>query len=978
MIDFSPIFTDAGQAAIAGNTAHPAAITITHIVLGTGRYGVRAKNGAALAKAAARTTLLDERLRMPVVAGSNLKPGTATLSATASRSGTTDPDMLVLQAEIPAATGSTEEFFIHEIGLMDGNGNLIALWSDATRHLGFRGQAGGWLLSLNFAWDAAPASGLSVPAPADPSSAAAQIPDTVEAAGMVYDAGDEAQPDTAIRTRLANPEEIQTPRTLTPADGASDVEFRPTLVGDAFFSPAGFAHTSSQFQIEAIANNKGPLNTIIHDTGALHSSVALGGVTRYTIPESVDFAHGTSYRWRLRYGGTLTQGDAQRMTQSAWSAWSSFKTGIPLVYPPKIGYPLNGESGIGKTPTFAASPFTTNLSSDTHQKSQWQIARDAAFTDIILDSEVTSGDLTRLDVPGDILDADTTYHLRARYFGVALGASNWSLAIRFATQPRFVCVAAPQVTSPQRLGNISLRYPLVTLGAFTVTGGGTDRHAGTQIQIRHRNSNTTFHDSGELQGPVTRYRLPDSAPLAAGTPYLLRARYRGASLGWSEGSDIISFGTTARLTSIVTPSITAPRANQTLNTVTPTITWGAFAVTNGTDTHEASQVQIRAAGDADWSAPLYDTGLPGNPGALGDVTRHTVPADAGLAFATNYLIRLRVRGSGSGWSGWSAEVAFTAVAVAAGEVVFARPGRYSWVVPEGMTSVSVVCVGGGGGGSTSPFSRNLPSGGGGGGGGLAWKNDIPVTPGARMTVVVGERGAPGARPVRRISQRGPAPSGFSSDRRGGNGGSSSFAGIVTAQGGTGGGRNNNEATRGGGYSVIGGGGGHGGAGGRNVTGSSGSLGGGGGAGGYRGSGGRGGGADGGPTAGAGGGGGGGILQRRRSAYSSALAGNGGGVSIYGAGPSGAAGTARSASGKGGSGGRSSVYATGGDYGGGGGARISATRRGRATYYVGSLGALGCVRIIWGSGRTFPDNAGLTPGYARARPGARQNILAPRS
>ena len=54
---------------------------------------------------------------------------------------------------------------------------------------------------------------------------------------------------------------------------------------------------------------------------------------------------------------------------------------------------------------------------------------------------------------------------------------------------------------------------------------------------------------------------------------------------------------------------------------------------------------------------------------------------------------------------------------------------HTWTVPEGVNSVSVVCIGAGGGGmyynnSQSYFTYAM---GGGGGGALAWINDVTVT-----------------------------------------------------------------------------------------------------------------------------------------------------------------------------------------------------------------------------------------------------------
>jgi hypothetical protein len=69
---------------------------------------------------------------------------------------------------------------------------------------------------------------------------------------------------------------------------------------------------------------------------------------------------------------------------------------------------------------------------------------------------------------------------------------------------------------------------------------------------------------------------------------------------------------------------------------------------------------------------------------------------------------------------------------------FPTPGTYSFTVPTGVTSICAVAIGGGGGGAS-----DVNDGGGGGGGGLQYRNNVAVTPGETLTVVVGEGGAPG-------------------------------------------------------------------------------------------------------------------------------------------------------------------------------------------------------------------------------------------
>ena len=70
-----------------------------------------------------------------------------------------------------------------------------------------------------------------------------------------------------------------------------------------------------------------------------------------------------------------------------------------------------------------------------------------------------------------------------------------------------------------------------------------------------------------------------------------------------------------------------------------------------------------------------------------------------------------------------------------GQVVFTSTGSNSWTVPNGVTSVSVVCIGAG-----SDNASNH----GGGGGALAYGNNISVTPGASISLQVGLAGQQGS------------------------------------------------------------------------------------------------------------------------------------------------------------------------------------------------------------------------------------------
>lgn len=262
---------------------------------------------------------------------------------------------------------------------------------------------------------------------------------------------------------------------------------------------------------------------------------------------------------------------------------------------------------------------------------------------------------------------------------------------------------------------------------------------------------------------------------------------------------------------------------------------------------------------------------------------------------------------------------FSSNGIAAGKIpngqqVYTAPGSYSLVVPAGVTALSAVLVAGGGGGGYDD---------GGSGGNLRYKNNIPVTPGETLTIIVGAGGAGNNNWNASIG-------GVSQLKRGATVifDTNSVIGTVATGGGNGGG--------GGGYYDAGNGCDNGG--------------GGGGAGGYSGNGAPG------NSGGAPAGGGGASGCYSTSSYytwdaTSPYAGesegwngtDGGGVGLYGQGASGAAWSQA---------GSTTPTAYTKNYGGGGAGGFSATTAARM--YPGAVGGGGGARLIWGAGRSYPS------------------------
>lgn len=279
-----------------------------------------------------------------------------------------------------------------------------------------------------------------------------------------------------------------------------------------------------------------------------------------------------------------------------------------------------------------------------------------------------------------------------------------------------------------------------------------------------------------------------------------------------------------------------------------------------------------------------------------------------------------------GWSIGAAEV-LVDTGAPAGQQIYTASGTYTFVVPTGVTSISAVCVGGGQGGAGCAGSGSY----------LSYANNISVTPGASLQVVVG---AGGSGLLSNITY---GTSGGDSKITGSStiyvlapGGGSTTATVGTAyRGGTNTGTNAGGGGGAGGYSGVGGNGGYEGSATASTAG----------------------------TGGAGGGGGGGPAFSKPTARQYGGAG-GGGVGLNGIGPNGTAGeTGTPTGGGGGSGGttgsanfNSTVGGDGGLYGGGGGGGGYVDTLKDTRYSAGGSGGVGGVRIIWGTGRSYPKVA----------------------
>lgn len=230
---------------------------------------------------------------------------------------------------------------------------------------------------------------------------------------------------SASATLVVGDVPINRPTITAPADGATNIGATPTLTTSAFSADGAQTHAASRFQISLLPD----FSTLVHDSGqdATH-------LTSYMVPAAT-LSAGQHYYTRAQHKGS----------DGNWSPWSptvAFFTSASFVYvtQPNITSPASGATGIGETPTIAASAFGTN-GAGSHASTDWQIdLATGSFASPVHQSLADAAHKTSYPVPSGVLQPNTAYKARVRYrdtTGTPV-VSDWSSPVSFTTAVNFL------------------------------------------------------------------------------------------------------------------------------------------------------------------------------------------------------------------------------------------------------------------------------------------------------------------------------------------------------------------------------------------------------------------------------------------------------------------------------------------------------------------------------------------------------------
>lgn len=318
---------------------------------------------------------------------------------------------------------------------------------------------------------------------------------------------------------------VTTPQITSPTEGATKVSTLTTIVGTQYENIfPNDLRKNRVFEISKSASFDGDVITLNANADSATVQKSLDGNTQYYV--------------RIK-------DVSQKDRESNWSPVVSFTTGEAIqANTPTItlkGYNDSPDDiGSGLTIEGSAFALSDTTQSDTHASTSWVITADSRAP--VWQSLNDQTNKTSIEVPKGTLQKGTAYTVTVTYHATKFADSAPAVK-QFTTSTDFGTVQAP-VVHVTGAPNKVYETPTISGGVFSNTRE-PDTHAATEIKILlSENMSTVWEHT--VESATTSVVVP-RGNLATGKQYKVQMRYKGATLGWSDWSEL-SFTTVNEFT----------------------------------------------------------------------------------------------------------------------------------------------------------------------------------------------------------------------------------------------------------------------------------------------------------------------------------------------------------------------------------------------------------------------------------------------
>ena len=232
---------------------------------------------------------------------------------------------------------------------------------------------------------------------------------------------------------------------------------------ESVVSPTGSASSgiSLQGSLSLYVNQSTTLTITNYDSATSYSVSATGGTATISGDTITYTAGSTAGSFALSITASNTDGTSMRSVAVTVNA-------AGILQPTNVSPTNAATNQDGPSLTLSTSAFQTVGMTDTHASSDWQVATDSAFTNVI--SSVSNSTTSKTSWQASNLAVSTTYYWRVRYRSATGAVSAWSAATTFSTKAQFGGLIGMQGDQGFGVGVYSGTLP----SGFTAMTGATD------------------------------------------------------------------------------------------------------------------------------------------------------------------------------------------------------------------------------------------------------------------------------------------------------------------------------------------------------------------------------------------------------------------------------------------------------------------------------------------------------------------------